>query len=383
MKLNLGSGSLKLEDYENIDIKDGKSAYPLDVEDGSCDEIRASHLLEHFSHRDAFGVLTHWVSKLKDGGVLKIAVPDFAHIVECYKSGQDERFPLYLMGGQADETDVHKSIFDAESLRNLMQTSGLSGIREWQSDQEDCASLPVSLNLMGYKRAKTRKKIAAVSSMPRLCFTDNMTCITKQLVSNGIPFLRTGGAFWGQCLTRAIEVQLLTDADYILTIDYDTWFYYEDVLELCQILDAYPEYDAVAPLQIKRESDTAMVGVASADKMIPMTYFVGKEIVDAETAHFGLTVFRRSAFDKLKKPWFMPIPDKEGGWNDGRVDEDINFWKNFAACGCKLGLAPNVKIGHMELTVTYPGKMMDAWKPVIARVSELESQPKPQWLYQE
>ena len=51
-KLNIGAGDNPLPDYENIDIKDGKTAYPLDYPDNTFDEIRASHILEHFGLAD-------------------------------------------------------------------------------------------------------------------------------------------------------------------------------------------------------------------------------------------------------------------------------------------------------------------------------------------
>jgi hypothetical protein len=383
MKLNLGSGTELLEDYINIDLKTGQKAYPLGYEDGTIDEIRASHLLEHFSHRDVFNVLCHWVSKLKEGGILKIAVPDFSKIVKLYGDRSDGKFPYYLMGEQEDENDFHKSIFDSETLKQLLEASGLSGIKEWKSEMQDCASLPVSLNLMGVKKTKVKRKIFAVCSMPRLMFTDNMTCIVKHLAARGIEFARSSGVFWGQCMTRLLENYSSGDIDYIITLDYDSWFYYEDVIRLCQLLEENPEYDAVMPVQIKRENESPMVGIKTnntVNGLIPLSYFDNKDIVTAQTGHFGLTVFRRSCFEKLKKPWFLPKPDPNGSWNEGRVDEDIYFWHNFEDSGCKLGLSTGVRIGHLELMITYPDKLENGWKPIHMRVSELEQGNKPEIL---
>ena len=134
------------------------------------------------------------------------------------------------------------------------------------------------------------------------------------------------------------------------------------------------------PVQCKRENDSPLVGVKHPDneKRIPMSYFIGKDIVEATTGHFGLTIFRRSCFEKLKKPWFLPKPAPDGGWGEGRVDEDIYFWQNFEASGCKLGLAPQVKLGHLELIVTYPGDINNAWKPVYVKVSDAEKDILPQ-----
>jgi hypothetical protein len=380
MKLNLGSGSLKLKDYMNIDIKDGKPAYPLDVLDGSCDEIRASHVLEHFSHRETRDVVNNWVSKLKDGGVLKIAVPDFDKICKLYSDKSDEKIGFYLMGGQVDDDDYHKSAFDEDSLTTIMESAGITDIKVWKSEIEDCASLPISLNLSGTKTKKqsVSRKISAIMSMPRLTFTDTFTCVMRHIVAKGIPFNRSSGVFWGQCLTRMIELEMKKDLDYVLTIDYDSWFTYDDIIRLVQLLEAHPEYDAVMPVQIKRENEGPMIGAESptGDDKIPITYF-NDEIVPANTGHFGLTVFRKNCFEKIKKPWFIPEPDKDGGWEDGRIDEDIMFWHNFKEAGCKLGVATNVRIGHLQLKVTYPGPKSGGWKPVDVQVSDVEKGQVP------
>ena len=76
-KLNLGAGARPLEGYRNIDAKNNHGSksqkiFPLPDKDGTVDEIRASHVLEHFSHREVTAVVADWVRALKPGGVLKI-----------------------------------------------------------------------------------------------------------------------------------------------------------------------------------------------------------------------------------------------------------------------------------------------------------------------
>jgi len=161
-----------------------------------------------------------------------------------------------------------------------------------------------------------------------------------------------------------------------MTIDYDTWFTYADIIALCQVLEDHSEYDAVMPVQIKRENESPLVGIKDPSgeqrKYVTMDFFDGKDVVQASTGHFGLTVFRRSCFGKIQKPWFLPVPDPNGSWNDGRTDEDIMFWHKFEQAGCRLGLATNVNVGHLELVVTMPGDMKDAWRPVYKRVSSFD-----------
>jgi hypothetical protein len=72
------------------------------------------------------------------------------------------------------------------------------------------------------------------------------------------------------------------------------------------------------------------------------------------TAHFGLTLIRTEAIKKMSKPWFHSVPSPEGDWNEGHVDDDIQFWRNFEAAGNSLHLANHVAIGHAELMVRWP-----------------------------
>jgi hypothetical protein len=124
------------------------------VDDGSVEEIRASHILEHFPAADTLPILREWVRALKPGGWLKIAVPDFKWIAEAYLKGERVPFHAYAMGGQTDEHDFHKALFDRPALWKLLIEAGLEHVRTWESEIKDCASLPVSLNLMAQKPVK-------------------------------------------------------------------------------------------------------------------------------------------------------------------------------------------------------------------------------------
>jgi predicted SAM-dependent methyltransferase len=376
MKYNLGSGNCPIDGYENLDIKNGRAAYPLSIPDNSADEIRASHLLEHFAMKDAFSVIRHWADKLKDGGVLKIAVPNFAHIAKSYQNNiKDPKLMMYLMGGQSDEYDYHKSVYDRESLTQMMESAGLEDIKVW-SDVSDCSSLPVSLNLMGKKKAQrtVSRTIAAVVSMPRLCFTDTMNCMMQELVARGIPVRKGCGVFWSQVLSRMIQDAVNDGNDYLLTIDYDSWFKYEHIQRLLSIMERNPNLDAVCAMQMKRECDSPLMGIVDKDGK-PMDRILisdlQKDYLPIYTGHFGLTVFRCSALKKLKKPWFKAIPNEQGEWEDGRIDDDIYFWHNFKECGLNAGIAPISSIGHLQLVCTFPGRPEDGFKPIHVPINDL------------
>ena len=370
LKLNLGSGpkQFALKGYENIDLKNGKRAFPLDYESETVDEIRASHLLEHFPKKQIGLVLKDWVDKLRPGGILKIAVPDFDKIAADYVAKKKHEAPVdsYVMGGQDDEYDFHKSIFNKSSLVGYMEAVGLVNIEHWQAEYSDCSSHAISLNLRGQKPGGLETKIHAIMSMPRLAFTDNLSTAATVFPQVGAQFHVGKGVFWGQVLSRMINMHLHDGTEYIITCDYDTWFRKEHVIRLLQLMAENPEADAIVPLQIKRENETPMFTIVDDEgngKEVLVTEF-DKPLVQIMTGHFGLTIFRAEAFKDVEKPWFIAEPDENGDWGEGRIDEDIHFWRNFNKCGKKVYLATEVNIGHLQLKCTFPGPPINQFKPV-------------------
>jgi predicted O-linked N-acetylglucosamine transferase (SPINDLY family) len=152
VRLDLGAGKASPPGFTPLGHGHGSEIYPLSLfADNSADEIRASHCLEHFSHRQVPHVLAEWVRVLKPGGLLSIAVPDFAKSAANYLEGGAQPTEGYVMGGQIDEDDFHRSLFDRDRLTRLMLAAGLVSIEPWVSDLKDCAALSISLNLRGRK----------------------------------------------------------------------------------------------------------------------------------------------------------------------------------------------------------------------------------------
>ena len=381
MKLNLGAGNEKyhVDGYVNLDLKTGDSAYPLSYPDNSAEEIRASHLLEHFGHHEVPAVLAEWVRVLQPGGLLKIAVPNFEYIVDRYEEGAEEPILGYLMGGQQDEHDFHKTIFDKHGLTYLLEQAGLVEITEWVSEIMDCAALPVSLNLQGRKPLlveaaaaapavhdrRLKGLVAAVMSLPRLTFTDNLYTAAIACLPLGISLERSTGVFWGQCLSSMFERHLEDGTKYLLTLDYDTVFTQADILALYDLMEANPTVDALTSVQMRRGFDYPLLSVrdegkpGNGEREIARRYFTGA-LAKIDTAHFGLTLLRVESLKRVARPWFHAVPDEQGGWGAGRKDEDIAFWHKWAAAGNSLYLAPRVVIGHMQLMVTWPDTNLQA-----------------------
>ena len=195
-------------------------------------------------------------------------------------------------------------------------------------------------------------KVHALMTTPRYGMTSVMGNVAIVLQSLGIELKQMFGVFWDQCLTRGIEELLSAPAekrpDIILTIDYDSGFRREDVAKLVCLLHDNPEVDAIVPLQAKRQGQGLLAQSAGP---VDMT----QPLVPITIGHFGLTVFRASAFGKMPKPWFQGVPDAQGSWGDGHFDPDIWFWKQFTEAGLQVRLATQVMIGHHEEMVAWVG----------------------------
>ncbi len=378
LKLNIGGGTTELEGFVCVDRRNGDEAYPLPYDDGAVDEIRASHVLEHFDREESIKVLQEWSRVLKVGGCMKIAVPDFGFIADQYVHANGNRRDIvptlfaYTMGGQTNDDDYHKSVWDKNKLDSLMQMVGLCDIGPWESEIEDCAKLQVSLNLQGIKRdlsvvvreangAIKLPKITAIMSTSRLGFTENLFCAMSVFAPRGIELVKHTGAFWGQCLERVIVDCITREKEtdrpeWILTLDYDTVFNTRIFDRLCFEMAMHPNADAIAPWQCKREEDLPLCwfvdGGGNKRSEIPMEEF-DKDTVRVRDAHFGLTLLRVSALEKMKHPWFWEQPNDDGEWSDGRLDPDIYFWRKWQDAGNTLYLANRTGIGHLQQMVTW------------------------------
>jgi hypothetical protein len=380
VRLNLGAGDTVLDGFVSIDRKRGTEAYPLDCADASVQEIYASHILEHFPAAQIQDVVTHWTHKLVPGGRIRIAVPDFEWIAKRYLEGAPIPSQAYAMGGQIDENDYHHALFDRETLTEVMVNAGLERIGPFKAEINDCASLPVSLNLQGFKPInddRIDKDVLACLSAPRFAPVMHMRCLFDALARARIPFMIGQGAYWHQVLTQLIEQLLERKPKYILTVDYDTIFTRDDVTELYRLLNAYTEFDGVCAVQMKRLAEGPlflMYGPGGKPRNEVASVEFDRNITPIDTGHFGLTLFRASAFEKMKRPWLRDWPNDDDRWSEGKTDADMFFWRQFADAGLTVGLANRVVVGHLEEIIVWPGK---SFAPVYQRATDWEQEGIP------
>lgn len=141
MKLHLGCGKKYIPGFFHVDI----ISYPhvdhvgpvdeLPFAEGSCRLIYACHVLEHFGRHEVFEVLCEWHRVLGPGGQLRLAVPNFAAVAKLYHEGLladgIEAVMGLMVGGQRDQWDHHKTIFDEVLLTRLCIDAGFDHVRWW------------------------------------------------------------------------------------------------------------------------------------------------------------------------------------------------------------------------------------------------------------
>jgi predicted SAM-dependent methyltransferase len=385
-KLDIGCGAVCAEDFTPWDIKDGRFAHDLSaIADGQLDAIKASHVLEHISFRKSLEVLREWARALRIGGELFIAVPDFDLIVKSYVEGADDPVEMWTVGGQKDEHDQHLSIWNRRKLVEALGIAGLEVVGDWKSKQHDCSHAKCSLNFRAIKRGfrimvpEPMKDCTIVMSVPRLGFLDNMACVHEAAFRLELGYHRANGAFWGQCLERGIMDAVESGRyQYILTVDYDSVFTANDVLILRDIMDRH-QLDVLAPLQIGRNRDSILALLDDGE---------GKALQQLDPArldedwwpiisgHFGLTMIRVESLKKLPHPWFLGVPNDKGEWGEGRIDDDIFFWRLARQHGLKCAMTPQVRIGHMQLVCTWPSRDLS---PAYQYINDYSKEGRPAW----
>jgi predicted SAM-dependent methyltransferase len=146
--LELGSGERPFSDgrlwYHNDEreLPDIEIVWPADVISeftgiNAADELRAAHLLEHFSHLRTRSVLTDWWLALKYGGKITIEVPNLLWQAEALANNQpdpsgrvfsDGEVVELIFGGQTYSGNFHYTGFTHVTLRDSLAKVGFSDI---------------------------------------------------------------------------------------------------------------------------------------------------------------------------------------------------------------------------------------------------------------
>lgn len=140
MKLNIGGEEpragwkiFNIQSMEHVDYV-GNCTDLSRFDDGSIDEIYASHVLEHLGYqREITLALSECNRVLPTGGRLYISVPNFGVLCQLFASevvSDEQRWDLMriMFGGQIDEYDFHKVGFIEPFLRTFLRQTGFTSV---------------------------------------------------------------------------------------------------------------------------------------------------------------------------------------------------------------------------------------------------------------
>lgn len=139
-----GAIHIDIGGFEHLDYNHDIRTLPM-IETGFCAGVYASHCFEYVDPQEAPAVLKEWKRVIKPGGVLRLAVPDFAALCALYaETGDISKVlgPLFgrwepsagrsAAGRQEDAAVVfHKTTYDAASLFAVLQCAGFHDVRLW------------------------------------------------------------------------------------------------------------------------------------------------------------------------------------------------------------------------------------------------------------
>jgi hypothetical protein len=139
MWINLGCSDRKLPGFLNVDIRPESGADIIDdvtklesIKDESVDLIYACHLAEHIPRKEVIPTFKLWYSKLRLGGILRLAVPDIDAVCKLYMETRDLT-PLYtsLWGSQRHEFDFHYHGWNSNTLISDLMYAGFRSAYLW------------------------------------------------------------------------------------------------------------------------------------------------------------------------------------------------------------------------------------------------------------
>jgi predicted SAM-dependent methyltransferase len=147
LKLHLGCGTVYLDGWVNVDLDAPAADLQLDITRGvplgagSTRLIYHEHVMEHITADQGAFCLKDWHRLLEPGGVVRIATPDLAYVVDKYKSADWReqawlRLPEYaFIKTPAEMLNVsmrwwdHQYLYDGQELERRMREAGFQTVR--------------------------------------------------------------------------------------------------------------------------------------------------------------------------------------------------------------------------------------------------------------
>lgn len=142
--VHIGCGKTNSPEFINVDarplahvhiVTDDIASLP-EFSTGTVDLVYMCHILEHIIRNDLKEVLLEMKRVLKEGGILRLSVPDLDKLIEVYNvSGKDiNAISHQLMGGQDHRYNIHYSVFNNKRLSELLKEVGFQKVVSWDPD---------------------------------------------------------------------------------------------------------------------------------------------------------------------------------------------------------------------------------------------------------
>lgn len=146
MKLHLGCWHRYIPGFVHIDLCDMDHIdYKADISDLSMfnddtvDLIYSSHSFEYYPPQEAPLVLKEWYRVLRQGGKLRLAVPDFESLTSLYlETGSIKTVlgPIYglmeISTSSGTKMLSHKTAYDERSLTALLYDCGFKSVERYR-----------------------------------------------------------------------------------------------------------------------------------------------------------------------------------------------------------------------------------------------------------
>lgn len=291
---------------------------------------------------------------------------------------ESSNFPLYD-GGALDW-----------QLDDFTQKHGFQRVQTWEAKESQPGR---GVYEILYQRASTVKntriidpatgkeswaRVGVITSVPRIGFQVHEVMMHAAFGAKGWPVVRVGGAYWEQAMQNGLNAMIKLGCDYIFTVDFDSIFCALDVEEMLVMAARYPEADAIASWQPKRQGKgESLVGFKDDNgrfiSNVPLEYLQG-EVSRADHTVFGLTLIKVESLVKMPKPWLQSFPNKDGEWGDGKIDADGYFWDKWGKSGLTIYTANNVRIGQLEEYIRWTGP---EYKVIDQQLSEFYKKGRP------
>lgn len=118
--------------------------YGIPFPDRSVDYLYSSHLLEHLFKEDAKKLLKEAYRVLKEGGVIRICVPDLEYPMSLYQKGDKEQaLNYFFVLTKSGYFHSHKYMYDFELLKQLFEEAGFIRIERCSYRQSKTPDIDV------------------------------------------------------------------------------------------------------------------------------------------------------------------------------------------------------------------------------------------------